>query len=296
MKTLTIFTPTYNRAYLLDRLYKSLCGQSCTDFIWMIIDDGSDDNTREIVQNWKQDNIIQIEYHYKTNGGMHTAHNLALELIVTELNMCIDSDDYIPNGAIAKLLEFWQINKNDKYAGILGLDAFENGNIVSGKMFPNNIKSGKYYLLKKLYGLEGDVKFVYRTEIIKKYPHYPVFEGERLTPLGYKYRIIDQDYDMLFFNEVICIVEYMIDGSSNTIYKQYFRSPKGFRHSRYYTIKYAANFQEKIIQTAHLIKESIIAKEYNIFKNNPAKFLSLIVSPVGLVLYLHLKLKMKKNG
>lgn len=296
MKTITIFTPTYNRAYLLPKLYNSLINQSSKDFVWMIIDDGSSDNTKELVQQWQSENKIEILYHYKENGGMHTGHNLAIRLIDTELNVCIDSDDYMPVDAVAKIIDFWNINKSDKYAGILGLDAFEDGRIVSGKKFPPSINSGKYSLLSKNYGLKGDVKFIYRTEVLKKYEEYPVFEGERLTPLGYKYRIIDQDYNMLFLNEVVCIVEYMPDGSSHTIYKQYFQSPKGFKHSRYYTIKYAADFKEKIVQTAHFIKESMITKEYNFFRNNPAKLLSIMVLPIGVSMYFYLKNKIKNNG
>lgn len=296
MKTLTIFTPTYNREELLAKLYKSLCNQTSKDFIWMVIDDGSTDKTRELVQKWKEENLIEIEYYYKENGGMHTGHNLALKLIQTELNMCIDSDDYMPTEAVGKLLYFWEINKNDNYAGILGLDSFENGNLVSGKPFPTNIKSGKYFLLKKKYGLRGDVKFVYRTDVIKRYPDYPVFDGEKLTPLGYKYRIIDQHYDMLFFNEVLCIVEYMPDGSSKTITKQYFQSPNGFRHSRLYTMKYSADLKEKFIQSMHFVKESIISKNYNIYTNNSEKFIVTIAIPFGILLYLYLKLKLKRNG
>src|SRR5690606_35774747 len=95
MKTITVFTPTYNRAHLLPRLYESLCRQTSKDFLWLVIDDGSVDNTKEIVQSWIKENIIQIEYHFKENGGMHTGHNMAIKNIKTELCMCVDSDDYL---------------------------------------------------------------------------------------------------------------------------------------------------------------------------------------------------------
>ena len=96
MKTITIFTPTYNRAYLLPQLYNSLIEQTNKDFIWLVIDDGSNDNTKELIKNWQQKNKISIQYIYQENQGMHGAHNTAYKNIDTELNTCIDSDDYMP--------------------------------------------------------------------------------------------------------------------------------------------------------------------------------------------------------
>ena len=104
MKTLTVFTPTYNRAYLLPKLYRSLCDQTNKDFIWLIIDDGSIDNTEEIISQWIFEDKIDIKYHYKDNGGMHTGHNLAYKVIETELNVCIDSDDFMPDNAVELIL------------------------------------------------------------------------------------------------------------------------------------------------------------------------------------------------
>ena len=100
MPLLTVFTPAYNRAHTLPRTYESLCRQDCKDFIWLIIDDGSTDNTSELVKEWmSKDNGFEIRYIYKENGGMHTAHNVAYEHIDTELNTCIDSDDKLAEGA-----------------------------------------------------------------------------------------------------------------------------------------------------------------------------------------------------
>ena len=96
---LTIFTPAYNRAHTLLRTYESLCRQSCKAFIWLVVDDGSTDNTAALVQQWQsRDNGFEIQYIYKENGGMHTAHNVAYANIHTELNTCIDSDDMLADG------------------------------------------------------------------------------------------------------------------------------------------------------------------------------------------------------
>lgn len=104
--TLTIFTPSYNRAYTLHKCYESLKKQSSKDFLWLIIDDGSTDNTKELVDSWIDENIIEIKYHYQNNQGMHGAHNTAYELMDTELNVCIDSDDYMPDDAVEKIIDF----------------------------------------------------------------------------------------------------------------------------------------------------------------------------------------------
>lgn len=135
---LTIFTPAYNRAHTLPRTYESLCRQSCKDFLWLVVDDGSTDNTAELVHTWQScDNGFEIQYIYKENGGMHTAHNTAYANIHTELNTCIDSDDTLADGAVEKILRKWSKVKERGYAGIVGLDADFDGNII-GKRLPGS--------------------------------------------------------------------------------------------------------------------------------------------------------------
>ena len=124
METLTIFTPTYNRAKFLPRAFEALKRQTLKDFLWMIIDDGSTDNTEEVVQDLLKDTEagFKIEYVKKENGGLHTGYNKAIELAQTELMVCVDSDDYMPDDAVEKILNFWKENGSDQYAGIIGLD------------------------------------------------------------------------------------------------------------------------------------------------------------------------------
>jgi glycosyltransferase involved in cell wall biosynthesis len=134
-KTLTIFTPAYNRAYTIGRTYESLCRQTSCDFCWLIVDDGSVDNTRELVEDWIKVGKISIRYIYQENQGMHGAHNTAYRNIDTELNICIDSDDYMPDDAVEKIVSFWRKNGSEKYAGIIGLDATNDGKVI-GNNFP----------------------------------------------------------------------------------------------------------------------------------------------------------------
>ena len=170
MPTLTIFTPTYNRAYCLHLGYEALCRQTCKDFLWLIIDDGSTDNTRQLVEGWIKEAKVDIIYHYQENQGMHGAHNTAYDLINTELNTCIDSDDYMPDDAVEKIVTFWKDNGSNQYAGIIGLDVTFDDKVIGTKL-PDDRKSIK---INDFYseGGKGDKKLVYRTEVIKQYPKY----------------------------------------------------------------------------------------------------------------------------
>lgn len=259
MIRLTVFTPAYNRAHTLPRTYESLCSQNCKDFCWLIIDDGSIDNTAQLVKGWmEKDNGFKIQYIYKENGGMHTAHNIAYENITTELNVCVDSDDCMAEDGVAKILKKWDEVKDRGYAGIIGLDADMNGKII-GKSFPKSMKETtlmEYYAM----GGAGDKKLVYRTDIIKKYPPYPVFEGEKYVALAYKYRLIDQDYKLAVLPQVLCNVEYQEDGSSGTMWKQYLKNPKGFAFWRKICMRYPESKKRKIVDCIHYCSSSQIAR------------------------------------
>lgn len=290
--TLTIFTPAYNRAYSLHLCYESLLRQSCKDFLWLIIDDGSTDHTRELVEKWKQqENGFEIRYEYKENGGMHTAHNRAYELIDTELNVCVDSDDYVGDNAVEKIVSFWKQYGSQKYAGIVGLDATFDNRII-GEKLPEDKKSitlSGYYAN----GGRGDKKLVYRTEVMKQYPPYPVFEGEKYVSLGYKYLLCDQDYELLIMNEVLCNVEYQLDGSSTNMYKQYLRNPKGFAFMRKVDMEYDKKLKRKFMTCVHYVSSSLISKNKSFLKESPRKFLTVLAIPFGLLLTWHIKKKSK---
>lgn len=292
MIVLTIFTPAYNRAHTLSRTYKSLLDQDCKDFIWMIIDDGSTDHTKELVGEWQEkDHGFEIQYIYKENGGMHTAHNTAYEHIKTELNMCIDSDDCVAKGAVRKILDKWETIKNDNYAGIIGLDSDLNGNII-GNGFPSEMQETTLcgYYAK---GGTGDKKLVYRTEVINKYPPYPVFEGEKYVALAYKYRLIDQDYKLAVLNEVLCNVEYQEDGSTATMWKQYIQNPKGFAFWRRICMQYPMSTKRLWIDCVHYVSESIIAGDKQYIKKSPKRVMTIIAILFGMAFSIYTKKKAK---
>lgn len=292
-KTLTVFTPTYNRAYCLHQVYESLLRQTSSDFRWLVIDDGSTDNTKELVAAWKRDKKIDIEYVYQNNLGMHGGYNTAYEKTTTELVVCIDSDDYLTDDCVEKIIVFWGVNGNDKYAGIVGLDASKDGEVL-GKHMPKNIKSSTLEDLYYKYKINGDKKLVYRTEVIKKYPKYPIFANESFVPLGILYLQIDKDYELLCMNEVLCIVEYLDDGSSRNIFKQYIRHPRGFRYSREMEIKYSKYFKVRFKGLIHFVSGSILLKEYNFFKNKK-HLLTVLAIPFGILLNRYIKYRNKNN-
>lgn len=293
MKKITVFTPTFNRAYCLHQVYESLIRQTNKDFRWLIIDDGSSDNTKSLVQNWIDENKIQIEYIYQKNLGMHGAYSAAYATIKTELNVCIDSDDYLTDNAIEKIIQFWELHRNDNYAGIVGLDMLKNGTIL-GKEMPQGIVSSTLEDLYYKYKISGDKKLVYRTEIVKKYPKYPIFKNESFVPLGSLYIQIDKDYELLCMNHVLCIVEYLDDGSTRNIFKQYAKHPRGFRYSREVEIKYSKYFKVRFKGLIHYVSSCILLKEYNFFKNNKF-FLTILAVPFGIVLNLYIKYRNKNS-
>ena len=280
---LTIFTPAYNRAHTLPRTYESLCRQNCKNFLWLVVDDGSTDNTAELVRSWQScDNGFEIQYIYKENGGMHTAHNTAYANICTELNTCIDSDDKLADAAVEKILRKWSAVKERGYAGIVGLDADFDGNII-GKGFPENMTEttiSGYYAA----GGAGDKKLVYRTDIINAYPEYPVFEGEKYVSLAYKYLLIDQKYQLAVLDEVLCNVEYQADGSSNNMFRQYLKNPKGFAFWRTVKMRYPESAKRLVMDCFHYCSSSQIAGNRHYVRESPRKLLTVVCTPMGWML------------
>ncbi|TDL92301.1 glycosyltransferase family 2 protein [Vibrio vulnificus] len=284
MKTLTVFTPTYNRAYCLEKCYQSLVRQKNKDFIWLIIDDGSTDHTKEMAYDWILEKKIDIKYYWQENQGMHGAHNTAYKIIETELNVCIDSDDYMADGAVESILSFWRKHGNANVSGITALDATIDNQII-GTRLPEKLKSSTLFDLYNKYGVTGDKKLVYRTELTKQYP-YPVFKNEKYVGLAYKYYMLDKQYEMLLMNEVLCHVEYLPDGSSRNMYNQYLKNPRGFSFYRKELMKLP--FGGKLFkykQAIHYVSSNLLMKNPKLFIETPKKALTVLAFPLGILLY-----------
>ncbi len=286
--TLTVFTPTYNRAYTLHLCYESLKRQTCKDFIWLVIDDGSTDNTKQLVYSWIEENVVTIQYYYQENQGMHGAHNTAYKLVDTELNVCIDSDDYMADEAVEKIITFWKIHGSNQYAGIVGLDATPDGKVI-GTQMPEGLKADTLSGLYGKHGVKGDKKLVYRSEITRKTPPYPLFPGEKYCPLSYKYILIDQEYPLLVMNEILCHVEYLHDGSSMNIIKQYKRNPRGFSFFRKVAMKYAPTYKDRFREAIHYVSSNLMIKNFKFMFESPCKWTTLMAMPAGALLYLYIQ-------
>lgn len=264
MKPITVFTPTYNRADLLSRCYESMRSQTNKNFIWMVIDDGSTDNTRGLVQGWiHETEDIEIEYYYKENGGLHTAYNEAIAHLETPLCVCIDSDDWMPVDAIEKILTFWDANGSDEVAGIVGLDFTEDGKVI-GDLLPDQKTINLIDLLVGKYPIvNGDRTNVIRTALYKKYAPMKVFPGEKNFNPHYMHLQISQEYDFLVLNENLRFVEYQAGGMSNSMLKQYRNSPNSFMEIRKLYLQFTdTTVKFKYRHCVHLIAESILAGKF----------------------------------
>lgn len=293
MKTLTVFTPTYNRAHTLPRTYESLLQQTCKDFEWLVIDDGSSDNTQKLVNGWIKENRIPITYLHKENGGLFTGYNTAYAHIDTELSVCIDSDDFMPDNAVELIVNHWRKYGSEKYAGITGLDFTLDGNPIGG-YFPDDLKEG-YIIdlyLKKIHF--GDTKQVMRTEIMKSIPPMEGFPGEKNFNPIYLLLQADNLLPSLFLNENLCFVEYQIgaDSMSQGIFRQYLDSPNSFAKMRLLEMSLKRNsFKNLLRVNIHYNSSTIIASDPNWLTNSPRKLLTILTRPLGWILSKYIKIK-----
>jgi glycosyltransferase involved in cell wall biosynthesis len=295
---LTIFTPTYNRENTLYLNYEALIRQTCKEFIWLIIDDGSIDNTKELVNSWiNNDNGFEIQYIYKANAGLHTAYNTAVENINTELTVCIDSDDYMPDNAVEIILEFWQANGSDEFAGIIGLDFDTKGNVI-GDYLPDqkcinliDLLTGKYSIVN------GDKKNVVRTKLYKQVTPMKSFDNEKNFNPHYMHLLISKKYDFLVLNENLCFVEYQEAGMTNSIFKQYANSPKSFCEIRRLYLSFPnTSIKFKLRNSIHYVSSCILSGRYtDIITMSPRKLYSFISIPFGIILSIFIKIKYKQR-
>ena len=262
MKSLTVFTPTYNRSHTLERLYRSLCAQTIQDFEWLVIDDGSTDGTAVLVQSFIDEGKIPIRYIYKENGGLYTGYNKAYEVIETELNVCVDSDDTMPENAVEIILKEWKERGSDGYAGLIGLDYYMDSGKPIGGAFPKDMK--ECYLLdlytKRIH--RGDTKQVMRTDLMKRVAPMEGFPGEKnFNPIYLLLQVCDE-YPLLVVNESLCLVEYQQDDSmSRHIWQQYLDSPRSFAKLRKLEMSLKRNtYWNRARCVIHCIVESLIAK------------------------------------
>ena len=290
-KKITVFTPTYNRGELLHRCYESLLRQTNGDFKWLIIDDGSVDKTKEIVQRWIQENKIDIHYIYKNNGGLHTGYNTAIAHLDTELAVCIDSDDWLPDNAIEVILNIWNEKKANDIAGLIGLDYTSGGKLI-GDFLPDGELINPINLLASKNN-RGDKKYVVRTDLYKKVAPMPVYEGEKNFNPHYMILKLSAKYKFMSVNKPFCIVDYQEDGMSANIFKQYLDSPRSFAELRRVIMSLPdVPFKYLCKTTVHYVSSNIHAGTKGYIRKSPRKLMTILVWPMGWSLSKYIR----KNG
>ena len=290
-KRITVFTPTYNRGDLLHRCYESLLRQTNKQFEWLIIDDGSVDNTKQVVEQWMQENKIEIQYVYKENGGLHTGYNTAIEHMETELSVCIDSDDWLPDNAIELMLEAWDKNKCEDVAGLIGLDYTSEGKLI-GDVLPDGEKINPVELMISKNN-RGDKKYVVKTSLYKQVAPMPVYEGEKNFNPHYMILKLSAKYKFIAVNKAFCIVDYQDNGMSANIFKQYLNSPRSFQEYRKVIMRLPnIPFHYMCRTTIHYISSSILAKEKHYIVESPKRVLTVFLWPIGWALSKYIQ----KNG
>lgn len=225
MIPLTIITPTYNRANLLVHLYDSLESQTNKQFCWMIVDDGSTDDTFDIVSRLKGNSSFEIIYLQKTNGGKHTALNFGIREINTELTFIVDSDDTLTEDAVQCILDVHERYKNQgrisSYTFLKGTGTKTPVIPIEGDEFIENYIT---YRIKN--NRPGDMAEVYKTKYLKQFP-FPEFVGEKFISEDVVWIEIGKVSDAVYLNKVIYICEYLPDGLTSNDKPMKFASPLG---------------------------------------------------------------------
>lgn len=237
---ITVFTPTYNRGYRIENLYRSLQRQTNKNFEWIVIDDGSKDNTKQLFDKWvKEENNFNIRYYKVKNGGKHRAINRGVELAKGKLFFIVDSDDYIIDDAIEKLIKWEKTIRNEnEFCAISGNRGNKN-NSIWGTTFEGKYIDGTY-LERKKNNIDGDKAEVFYTDILKKYK-FKEFENENfLTEATVWGEMAYDGYKIRWFNEIIYISEYLEDGLTNSGVEIFKNNPKGTA----YTVKQKIKFEK----------------------------------------------------
>lgn len=222
----TVFTPTYNRAYILEQLYRSLQRQTCTDFEWLIVDDGSADDTKSLVASWQEEqNPFPIRCVYQENGGKCRAINRGLKEADGRLFFTVDSDDYLTDDAIEKVIA-WEkeLTLDGHYCGYAG-NMGTAPDAATNRLFPGGFLDGT--ALDRYGQVDGERAFVFYTEIHRKYL-YPEFPGEKFLTEAVTWDLMAHDgYKMRFYNDIIRIWEYKDDGLTRAGYRVFLENPQG---------------------------------------------------------------------
>lgn len=298
MVNFTILTPTYNRGELLYRVYESLKKQTFKSFEWIIVDDGSIDNTKQVVDRLIKDGELKIKYIPKLNGGKHTAVNEGLKYAEGKLLIVLDSDDELVENALEVFYRYWDkiFDENNKIVSVSGLDIYkDSGNIVGDKFEQDEFISDHIECKLKM-NIQGDKAEVYRTDVLKQFP-FPEIKGEKFVTEDIVYnQIALAGYKTIYINKPIKIIEYLEDGLTSRSYELSMNNPNGkmIIFNQYISMK-QIGIKRRIragfsyCRFGFLANKSI-SEQYQMSNN---KFIFLLSIGVGYIIYTKDKIKNK---
>lgn len=285
---ITVFTTTYNRGYIIPKLYYSLCNQTSKNFEWLVVDDGSVDDTKEIIQQYiNENNDFDINYFYKRNEGKPCAINDGLKLAKGRYFFMVDSDDFLKENAIEKM-EKWieEIDLNETIVAVGAAKGYPNNTYIKG--CPPKVNNKGYIdatnLERKNYDLDADMCEAYKIHILKRYP-FVVWKNEKFAPEEIVLNDMALDgYKVRWHKDIIYICDYLEDGLTKGHFDLLRKNPMGYAMLYNNKLKYSKGFKEKIYNSAQMIALSIIGKNFNYVFNSYDKISTFIALPIGLVI------------
>ncbi len=281
---ITIFTPIYNRAYILGQAYDSLKKQTQKDFMWLIVDDGSTDNTEELVDTWRNEKIINIKYIKQENAGKHIAHNTAVQNCNTEYMLILDSDDYLNEKAIEILNnEVDKISTMPNISGIIGNRYDAKTKQCIGTKMPENIEYASGIELYEKYKFKGDTLRLYKTNILKEFPFCQI-EGEKFIYENVVFDPIDNKYKMLIDKNELYYGTYLEDGYTSNTERIKNDNPIGYAYALNSGVKYGITISKKIKWTVLYINWCKKNKIIDAFNQFSRKDLFVILYPISIIL------------
>ena len=288
MSVMTYFTPVYNRAHTLPKLYESLLHQTNQNFVWLIVDDGSTDTTPMLVKNYISEGIIPITYIHQENCGKYVAHNVGVMNCCTDLFCCVDSDDYLIDIATERVLDTWAANKDD--LSIVGIVSPRK--LSDNSMFCTTKKRGTLDELYNKRYFKGDTMLVYRTKVLKDLL-FPVYENEKFMSEGALYLQIDQTGELIYLNEhLYCTASYLDDGLSHNLIKHRYSSPKCTAYEFYIYAALRKSFVQRVKNYAcYKAWTEVLGVEFI----TPRYQIGIIIRIGGLLLCKHYKLYFERE-
>ena len=284
---ITVLTPTFNRGGGLQSLWDSLQKQTVKDFEWLVVDDGSTDDTKNLITQLQEKSDFPIRYIYKNNGGKHTALNVGIQTICSELTFIVDSDDCVTDDAVEAILKIHpKYRSQNNICGYAFLRAFPDGK-VNGKKFDVDEEIGSYIDVRVNGDDTGaDKAEVFKTHCLKEFP-FPEYPNEKFLGEDLVWVRMARKYEMVHINKAIYVGNYLEDGLTNNRRKHNIASPVGCMHR-------AEEFMESDLKTRYRIKGGLQyivygrfagVKVVDLIRKSRHKVLATVCTPGGLFLH-----------